>query len=81
LACAVATTTVENAATQAVNATNLICLLILKNYSLLQSTYGDDQLGSFENFHQLVEYALIVLRARLKIFLQYALRFANGLKS
>jgi hypothetical protein len=47
----------------------------------LQSAYGDYQIGPFENFHQLVEETLIVVGSRLKIFLQYALRFADGLKS
>jgi hypothetical protein len=48
---------------------------------LLQSTYSDYQIGPFENLHQLVENApLVVLRARLKIFFQYSLRFADRLK-
>jgi hypothetical protein len=44
---------------------------------LLQSAYSDYQTGAFENFHQLVENALIVLGPRL----QYELRFANRMKS
>jgi hypothetical protein len=44
--------------------------------SLLQSAYSDYQIGAFENFHQLVEDALIVLRPRL----QYELRFPNRMK-
>jgi hypothetical protein len=32
---------------QAANATDLICLVILQNHSLLQSTYGD-QIGPFK---------------------------------
>jgi hypothetical protein len=81
-ACAFGTTTGENAATtQAANATDLICFLIFKDYSLLQSTHGDNQLRPFKNFDQFVEDALIIVWARLKIFFQYALRFANGLKS
>jgi hypothetical protein len=40
--------------------------------SLLQSAYSDYQIGAFENFHQLVEDALIVLgpRLKLKVFFQ-----------
>jgi hypothetical protein len=45
--------------------------------SLLESAYSDYQIGAFENFHQLVEDALIVLGPRL----QYELRFANRMKS
>jgi hypothetical protein len=47
----------------------------------LPSAYGDYQIGPFENFHQFVEETLIVVGSRLQIFLQYALRFADGLKS
>ena len=39
--------------------------------SLLQSAYSEYQIGAFKNFHQLVEDALIVLRPRLKVFVQY----------
>jgi hypothetical protein len=49
--------------------------------SLLQSAYSEYQIGAFENFHQLVEDTLIVLRPRLKVIFQYELRFANRLKS
>ncbi len=50
--------------------------------SLLQSTYCNQQFGGSQNFHQLVENArVIVVGTGLKIFLQYDLRFANGLKS
>jgi len=41
--------------------------------SLLQSAYSDYQIGAFENFHQLVEDALIVLvvlGSRLKVIFQ-----------
>jgi hypothetical protein len=48
---------------------------------LLQAAYSDKQTGAFENFHQLVEDTLIVLRPRPKIFFQYELRFVNCLKS
>ena len=48
---------------------------------LLQAADSDDQIGTFENFHQLVEDALVVLRPRPKVFFQYQLRFANRLKS
>jgi hypothetical protein len=48
---------------------------------LLQAAYGDYQAGAFENFHQLVEDTLIVLRPGPKIFFQYELRFVNCLKS
>src|SRR5260370_8831325 len=45
--------------------------------SLLESAYSEYQIGAFENFHQLVEDALIVLGPRL----QYELRFAHRMKS
>jgi hypothetical protein len=48
---------------------------------LLQSTYGDNQIGPFENFHQFGENALVVLGAWFEVFLQYALRFVDGLKN
>jgi hypothetical protein len=48
---------------------------------LLQAAYGNYQIGAFENFHQLVEYTLIVLRPGPKVFFQYELRFVNRLKS
>src|ERR1700738_3858180 len=47
----------------------------------LPSAYGDYQIRPLENFHQFVEETLIVVGSRLQIFLQYALRFADGLKS
>jgi hypothetical protein len=47
---------------------------------LLQTAYSDDQTGAFENFHQPVENALIVLGLGLKVFFEYELRFANCLK-
>jgi hypothetical protein len=46
-----------------------------------QAAYGDNQTGAFENFHQLVEDTLIVLRPGPKIFFQNELRFVNCLKS
>jgi hypothetical protein len=46
---------------------------------LLQSVYCNQQIGPFENFHQPVENALVVLGSGLKVFLKYALRFADGL--
>jgi len=50
--------------------------------SLLQSAYCNQQFGASQNFHQLVENArVIVVGTGLKIFLQYELRIANGLKS
>jgi len=42
----------------------------LRDCSLLQSAYSNYQIGAFENFHQLVEDALIVLGSRLKAFFQ-----------
>ena len=48
---------------------------------LLQAAYSNYQIGAFENFHQLVEDALIVLRPWPKVFFQYELRFVNRLKS
>jgi hypothetical protein len=81
-ACAYRTATGENAATtQATNATDLICFVILKIYSLLQSTYGDNQIGPFENFQQFGENALVVLGSWFEVFLQYALRFVDRLKN
>jgi hypothetical protein len=47
----------------------------------LQAAYSDYQIGAFENFHQLVEDTLIVLRLGPKVFFQYELRFVNRLKS
>jgi hypothetical protein len=49
--------------------------------SLLHSAYSDDQIGPFENLDQLVEDALVILGSGLKVFLEYPLRFADGLKS
>jgi hypothetical protein len=67
-ACAFGTATEKDAATtQAANATDLICFLI--NYSLLQSTHGDNQIRPFENLHQFVENALAVVGAWLEVFL------------
>jgi hypothetical protein len=49
---------------------------------LLQWACSDDQIGPFENLHHLVRNApLAVLRAGLKVILQYALRVADGLKN
>jgi hypothetical protein len=48
---------------------------------LLQSAYGDNQIGPFENFHQFGENALVVLGSWFEVFLQYALRFVDGLKN
>jgi len=48
---------------------------------LLQAAYSDYQIGAFENFHQLVENTLIVLRPGPKVFFQYELRFVDRLKS
>jgi hypothetical protein len=81
-ACAFGTATGDNAATtQATNATDLICFVILKDYSLLQSSYGDNQIGPFENFHQFGENVLVVLGAWFEVFLQYALRLVDGPKN
>jgi hypothetical protein len=48
---------------------------------LLQAAYSDYQIWAFENFHQLVEDTLIVLRPGQKVFFQYELRFVDCLKS
>jgi hypothetical protein len=48
---------------------------------LLQAAYSNYQIGAFENFHELVEDILIVLRPGPKVFFQYELRFVNRLKS
>src|SRR5882757_6766753 len=47
----------------------------------LQAAYSNYQIGAFENFHELVEDMLIVLRPGPKVFFQYELRFVNRLKS
>jgi len=47
---------------------------------LLQSSHGNYQIGPLKNLHQLVEDALIVMGARLKVFVQYALGFADRVK-
>ena len=48
---------------------------------LLQAGYSDNQIGAFENFHQLVEDTLIVLRPGPKVFFQNELGFVDCLKS
>jgi hypothetical protein len=48
---------------------------------LLQAAHSHYQIGAFENFHELVEDMLIVLRPGPKVFFQYELRFINRLKS
>ena len=48
---------------------------------MLQAAYSNYQIGPFENFHELVEDMLIVLRPGPKVFFQYELRFVNRLKS
>jgi hypothetical protein len=48
---------------------------------LLQAAYSNHQIGTFENFHQLVEDTLMVLRPGPKVFFQYELRFVDRLKS
>ena len=81
-ACASGAATGENAATaKAANETDLICFLIFENYSLLQSTHGDNEIGSFKNFDQFVEDALFMVKSRLEVLLQQALRFVDGLKN
>ena len=46
--------------------------------SLLQAADSDDQIGPFENFHQLIENtSLVSVGAGPKVFFQYALRFAD----
>src|SRR5207342_2963069 len=49
--------------------------------SLLQSTYGDNQTGPFENLHQFGENAIVVLGAWFEVLLQYALRIVDRLKN
>src|SRR6202008_4099720 len=59
------------------------CLIIgsaLWTALLLQPAYSDHQIGAFEHLHQLVEDALVVVRARLEVFLEDRLRLADGLK-
>lgn len=48
---------------------------------LLQAAYSGDQIRAFENFDQLLEDALIVLRPGPKEFFQDELRFVDRLKS
>jgi cell division protein FtsB len=49
---------------------------------LLQSAYSDYQIGPFENLHQPVKNTpLVILGARLKVYFQYSLRFADRLNS
>jgi hypothetical protein len=49
---------------------------------LLQSAYSDYQIGPLENLHQPVKNTpLVVLGARLKVYFQYSLRFADRLNS
>jgi len=49
---------------------------------LLQAPYSDYQIGPFENLHQLIENTpLVGVGAGLKVFFQYALRFADCPKS
>ncbi|MEH2609986.1 hypothetical protein [Bradyrhizobium sp. AZCC 1693] len=48
---------------------------------MLQAAHSNHQIGAFENFDELVEDMLIVLRPRPKVFFQYELRFVNRLKS
>jgi len=48
---------------------------------LLQSAYSDYQIGPLENLHQPIKNTpLVVLGARLKVYFQYSLRFADRLK-
>src|ERR1700675_1999821 len=49
--------------------------------SSLQAAHSNYQIGAFENFHELVEDTLIVLRPGPKVFFQYELRFVDRLKS
>lgn len=48
--------------------------------ALLHSAYSYHQIGAFQNLDQPVEDTLIIVRSGLEVFLQYPLRFANGLK-
>ena len=47
---------------------------------MLETAYSDYQIGPLENFHQLVEDTLVIVRSGLEVLLQYALRLDNGLK-
>jgi len=51
-----------------------------KTTSLLQSAYSYWQIGPVENLHQFVEETLVIVGPKLEVFLQYALRFTDGLK-
>ena len=46
----------------------------------MQAAHGDYQIGAFENFHQPVEDALIVLRLGPKVVFRYEVGFVNRLK-
>jgi hypothetical protein len=59
-----------------------VCSLAQRETALsLQAAYSDYEIGAFENFHQLVEDTLMVLRLAPKVFFQYELHFVNCLKS
>jgi hypothetical protein len=59
-----------------------VCSLAQRKTALsLQAAYSDYEIGAFENFHQLVEDTLMVLRPGPKVFFQYELHFVNCLKS
>jgi hypothetical protein len=59
-----------------------VCSLAQRETALsLQAAYSDYEIGAFENFHQLVEDTLMVLRPGPKVFFQYELHFVNCLKS
>lgn len=49
--------------------------------SLAQTAYGNDQIGPLKNLDQPVENAFTVVGTGLKVFVQYAQDFAEGLKS
>ncbi len=53
----------------------------LEAATLLQARHSNHHIGAFENFYELVENTLIVLRPRLQVFFQYELRLANRLNS
>ena len=53
----------------------------LEATTLLQAAHSSHHIGTFENFYQLVEDTLTILRPGLQVFFQYELRLANRLNS
>ena len=81
-ACASGAATGENAATaKAANETDLICFLIFKITRCCNLLTATTKSGRSKNFDQFVEDALFMVKSRLEVLLQQALRFVDGLKN